>query len=131
MQEEVDVTICLPWAGSHRKSDGRPLAPDGLQYAYRWLWQQANGPLDPGLILHHLCENEWCVRLEHLEALTQSEHARAHGFRPSEGYRKRTHCPHGHPYAGDNLIVDSRGWRKCRACTIEAKRRYRARKREE
>lgn len=35
-----------------------------------------------------------------------------------------THCPHGHPYAGENLIMDA-GKRKCRTCVYErnAKRR--------
>ena len=28
----------------------------------------------------------------------------------------KTHCPHGHPYAGDNLYVDPSGYRRCRAC---------------
>lgn len=30
--------------------------------------------------------------------------------------REKTTCPKGHPYAGDNLIVDKSGRRKCRAC---------------
>ncbi len=28
---------------------------------------------------------------------------------------ERTHCPHGHPYSGDNLIIE-RGRRVCREC---------------
>lgn len=28
----------------------------------------------------------------------------------------RTHCAHGHPYSGENLIISSKGWRYCRAC---------------
>ena len=28
----------------------------------------------------------------------------------------KTHCPKKHPYAGDNLRIDSRGKRECRAC---------------
>lgn len=28
----------------------------------------------------------------------------------------RTHCPQGHEYAGANLILTKRGWRKCREC---------------
>lgn len=35
---------------------------------------------------------------------------------------ERTHCPHGHPYSGENLIVNERGHRKCRAC-ITARQR--------
>lgn len=28
----------------------------------------------------------------------------------------KTHCKHGHPFAGDNLIVRKSGGRKCRVC---------------
>lgn len=28
----------------------------------------------------------------------------------------RTHCPNGHPYAGDNLYLDPQGHRHCRSC---------------
>lgn len=39
-----------------------------------------------------------------------------------------THCVHGHPLSGDNLIVRAEGWRNCRQCMNEAARRYQARK---
>lgn len=28
----------------------------------------------------------------------------------------KTHCPQGHPYAGENLFIDNRGRRNCRIC---------------
>ena len=31
----------------------------------------------------------------------------------------RTHCPAGHPYAGDNLFIRRNGHRKCRTCHRE------------
>jgi len=36
----------------------------------------------------------------------------------------KTMCPKGHPYDGDNLLVDSKGFRRCHACAREAKRAY-------
>lgn len=30
--------------------------------------------------------------------------------------RAKTHCPQGHEYAGDNLMIQSNGRRRCRAC---------------
>lgn len=30
--------------------------------------------------------------------------------------RAKTHCPKGHAYVAENLIVDKRGYRKCRTC---------------
>lgn len=39
-------------------------------------------------------------------------------------YRNKTHCPKGHPYSGDNLTIDSRGYRICNICRKEEKKRY-------
>lgn len=30
--------------------------------------------------------------------------------------RKRTHCPQGHPYDGDNLFINARGAQECQIC---------------
>lgn len=27
-----------------------------------------------------------------------------------------SYCPHGHPYTEENLLITSRGWKKCRQC---------------
>lgn len=31
-------------------------------------------------------------------------------------YGAKTHCPRGHPYAGENLYVDPKGNKRCREC---------------
>ncbi len=36
---------------------------------------------------------------------------------------RRTHCPQGHPYSGDNLYIRPCGRRKCRACQREKRQR--------
>lgn len=28
----------------------------------------------------------------------------------------KTHCVHGHPFSGENVLIDRRGWRACREC---------------
>jgi hypothetical protein len=38
-----------------------------------------------------------------------------------------THCKHGHPFSGANLIVNEKGYRICRTCRIEKNRQYRQR----
>jgi len=35
--------------------------------------------------------------------------------RPNQNVIK-SHCPKGHPYSGDNLYIDPKGNRRCRAC---------------
>lgn len=42
--------------------------------------------------------------------------------------QKKTHCPSGHAYEGQNLIVYN-SMRYCRACRKEYDRKYRERKR--
>jgi hypothetical protein len=43
--------------------------------------------------------------------------------------RAKTHCPHGHPYSGDNLFISNMGYRECRECKRlrAAAKRYSAR----
>jgi hypothetical protein len=41
----------------------------------------------------------------------------------------RTHCPQGHPYEGDNLVINSRGARCCRTCRRKSGRETAQRKR--
>lgn len=120
-------TPCEAWDGRHRKSDGRPLV--GKQYAYRVLWEERRGPLEEK-VLHHRCEQKWCVNLDHLEPITQGEHLREHGLPGDWGQADKTECPQGHPYAGENLYVSPNGERHCRECRRAAKRRYRARLKE-
>ena len=43
---------------------------------------------------------------------------------------QKTHCPKGHPYAGENLRLTKEGWKVCRECSrAESAARYRARRR--
>lgn len=34
----------------------------------------------------------------------------------------KTHCPRGHAYAGENVFIDRRGFRRCRECTRKRSR---------
>lgn len=95
--------------------------------SYEWLV----GPIPQGFTIDHLCRNERCVNPEHLEPVTHREN-----LRRGSGYAglnaRKTHCPQGHPYAGDNLVRDAQG-RRCRVCTNAKNRaahhrRYAARK---
>lgn len=42
--------------------------------------------------------------------------------------RDNTHCPHGHPYSGENLTVLKDGSRRCKQCDRLRAREYRKRK---
>jgi hypothetical protein len=121
---------CIKWNGKHRQSDGRPVTDD-KQYAYRYLWELEYGPLDSDLMLHHKCENSWCVNLDHLEPMTQSQHMKEHGFINGDwGQKDKTHCPQNHEYSEENTYVftTKEGYveRHCRTCRKAAKKKYNA-----
>lgn len=73
------------------------------------------GPISDGLQIDHLCRVRCCVNPDHLEAVTQRENL----LRGDNHWRSKTHCPRGHPYSGDNLLVRDNGIkinRRCRIC---------------
>lgn len=93
----------------------------GKVRAHRFAYEYIRGPIPPGLVINHLCEVAGCVNPDHLEAITQQaniDYCRSH-------VGKRTHCPKGHAYAGDNLVIDCTGRRVCRTCRNSNARRYR------
>ena len=126
------MTPCEYWGGTHRQSDGRPILGAAMSYAYRVLWRQERGPLPSEVILHHRCENPWCMNLDHLEPITQGVHIAEHGLPGDWGQAAKTHCPAGHPYSPENTYhytrADGRRERHCRICRRENKRRFRARR---
>lgn len=87
------------------------------------------GPVPDGLVIDHLCRVRNCVRPSHFEAVTLAENTRrAQAWIAGANWqRSKTHCPHGHPYAGSNLRIAKDGKRCCRACAARdaAKRRAR------
>jgi hypothetical protein len=87
--------------------------------AYHVSYVLAYGEIPPGLHVDHVrangCVNKHCVAPLHLEAVTPRENVlRGQGFAALNA--KKTHCPQGHPYSGDNLYVDAKNRRYCRAC---------------
>jgi len=69
-------TPCWIWDGRVDK-DGYPMIGEG-ERAHRRAYEQQVGPIPEGRIVHHLCEQKSCVRGDHLEAVTPTEHERAH-----------------------------------------------------
>jgi len=81
------------------------------------------GPVPDGMVLDHLCRNKACVNPSHLEAVTIRVNT-LRGIGPSALNAKKTSCPVGHEYSGDNLRVFN-GRRICRTCGILYKRKVR------
>ncbi len=127
---KVDKTTSTCWLWTACISGGGygVFKLDRKQYAHRLAYEWLVGPIPEGLQLDHLCRVRHCVNPEHLEPVTTQENIRR-GLGSSFNSLK-THCPRGHPYAGDNLYIQpGNGKRKCRTCGRENAHIYRRRRR--
>jgi hypothetical protein len=124
---------CLIWTGSrYPKGYGRAIML-GTEGAHRVAYILAKGPIPEGKQIDHLCRVKACVNPDHLEAVTPSVNTKR-GLSPAQitaiNHRRKveiTHCPKGHPYFGDNLMVGRDGKRRCKTCRREQARRERTR----
>lgn len=124
---------CWEWVGArHSAGYGVTTAKDVhgrsyTEYAHRFMYERAHGPIPTGLEIDHLCRNRLCVRPDHLEAVTH----RVNVHRGMVGETmNRTHCKYGHPLTGNNVYPkkrpDGRVRRDCRACArVREKEKYR------
>jgi len=79
-------------------------------------YERAYGPVPGGLEVDHLCHVRLCVNPTHLEAVTHAVNVARSDHKTTSFNAKKTHCPKGHPYSGDNLYVEKTGQRRCRTC---------------
>lgn len=127
---------CWTWIG--------PKDPVGYgrhknRLAHRVAYEIHYGAIPAGYVVHHFCHNKLCVRPDHLECMTASEHAQRHSLgkhvrkrkpQPVKRYRVVSlWCKHGHPRR-EYAFIDTEGTLRCRACSRKTQRiadkRYRA-----
>lgn len=123
---------CCIWQGAKSKAGyGQIVVGRKVVYVHRAVYEYHHGPIPAGLELDHVADRGCCSRAccneAHLEAVLPRENI-LRGSSPPAQNARRTHCPHGHPYSGDNVSVNSQGHRDCRACTTAQRRLSRARK---
>jgi hypothetical protein len=91
---------------------------------HRVVYEHLRGPIPKGRDLDHLCRNHGCCNPDHLDPVTEQENL-LRGETLAAANAVKTHCPRGHAYSGENLILRSNGRRACRECAQEHSRRYR------
>lgn len=82
------VSLCWIWLGARSSHDppyGRVKIKGVLTQAHRAMYEDVVGPVDPGMDLHHVCDNRLCVNPAHLQVVEPDQH-RFHGLR---GRKKR------------------------------------------
>lgn len=84
-------------------------------YAHRFSFELKNGQIPSGMTIDHICRNRKCVNPDHLRVVSNRENILS-GISPSAFHAKQTHCIHGHPFSGDNLIIRKSGGRDCKEC---------------
>lgn len=78
------------------------------------------GPRPSGLQARHANGIRTDDRLSNLNYCTPSQNVRDQVRHKTHNSASKTHCPMGHPYDGDNTLVEGKGQgRKCRACKRE------------
>ena len=118
---------CWEWKGGKSWNGYGHFWLDGKTVlSHRYSYELYVGPIPVGLVMDHLCRTRDCVNPLHIEPVTPLVSARERiqggGGGSSGAYQlAKTHCPQGHPYSGDNLVVRG-GSRRCRKCISEHKK---------
>ena len=122
---QIDFGDCWLWTGSIQQGPrGGGYALYGHRLVHRYMYEYMYGPIPDGLEIDHLCRVRRCVNPKHLEPVTRRENLLRGKTFAAENAGK-THCPQGHPYAGDNLVLFANGrHRRCRECHRQAQHRY-------
>lgn len=74
---------------------------------HRFSYEYFIGDIPKGYVLHHKCENKWCVNPEHLKPVTKKEHKQEH---------RKEYCIRGHQFTEINTYMTPDGRRQCRQC---------------
>jgi len=122
------VDECWPWLAGLDQGYGRFWTGSGFIRGHRAVYKLLVNAIADDVVLDHLCHG-WdrtceggesclhrrCVNPAHLEETTLEENKRRGQSAPARNARK-THCPHGHPLSGENLMRQTNGDRRCRTC---------------
>lgn len=112
---------CWTWTGGN---NGNGYGKFRGHYTHRYAYELLIGLIAPGLVSDHLCRNRGCCNPAHIELVTSRENT-LRGISKIAREAQQTHCIHGHPLWGENLIKRRSGARCCRICKNLRRRGYR------
>jgi hypothetical protein len=124
-------TGCWLWTESDNgRGYGRISFRNKNAQAHRVFYELFCGPIPDNMELDHKCRVTFCVNPAHLEPVPHKVNVRrgVTGATTSARQRSKTHCPKGHAYAGNNLVIRVDGSRQCRTCVNTRKRPPKPRK---
>lgn len=102
--------------GYGRFNPWRPGGSKSPLLAHRLAYENLVGDVPDGLQLDHLCRVRNCVNPEHLEPVTSRVNTQ-------RGMAAMTHCRNGHEINDKNTFFTSDGYRGCRVCQRDWRRR--------
>jgi hypothetical protein len=112
----VDAKGCWQWTGSKNNCGyGRVSYLRENRLAHRVSYVTFKGEIPNGMTIDHLCRNRACINPDHLEAVPIGVNV-LRGDGPSARHARKTHCPAGHPYSGENLYLYGTT-RQCVTCS--------------
>jgi hypothetical protein len=122
----ADGTGCWMWLGAltHGGYGRLYLTCQKEVRAHRWIYERLIGPIPEGLIPDHQCNRPGCVNPWHLKPATPRENVTREGSQSFAAINlRKTNCPYGHPFAGENLFMEG-SRRRCRTCNNKRKLAY-------
>lgn len=94
-----------------------------VEYIHALVCETFHGPRpSPSHQVRHLNGVPTDNRLENLVWGTPLENADDTRQQGRHNNGRKTHCKRGHPFAGDNLIINRKGNRRCRTCLTQSYR---------
>lgn len=129
------ISPCWLWTGSQMGSGSKEHKGYGSFHfeqhtvaAHQWAYEYWNGNIPAGKRPHdncvcHSCDTRNCVNPDHLYIATQGKNMQDAVSRNRLWMNKVTHCPKGHPYDEENTYISPRGFRNCRTCHNDRRRK--------
>lgn len=110
------IDDCWEWLGTRNiKGYGSFYSDLPESVASRVAWLLTNGPISPGMLVCHRCDNPPCVSPYHLFLGTASDNQRDSVEKGRHVNTKKTKCPAGHEYSEQNTAMVE-GKRICIIC---------------